>query len=385
MSLTEESRAGTSAVTRLGLIDTDVHPTVLVTDPAMQRNLPERWRRHFDRYGLGNLGTEMGIPPQREFTHRLDSVDDDGLVAHDPLFTKKQLLDEYDMSGAVLFDAYALNMTHGGNNYPEELSFALTRAFNQAHGEVWFEADPRYYGVINNSIEFPQEAVKEIVRCKESEWGDRYVAVGVEARAENPIGNPKYWPVFEVAEHYGMPMTIHVSPGRRMTGSGPISYYYEWHGGLALRNYTIVSSLIFEGVFERFPNLKFSLIEQGWSWAVAFAWRLDKVWEMHRDEVPQLQRKPSEYLREHFYFATQPMEEPENLEDFHSVYASFENAVGTDRLMFSSDYPHWDFDSPYESVPPSLPLATRARIYGQNASELYGIPLIPDTGVIVEN
>ncbi len=43
--------------------------------------------------------------------------------------------------------------------------------------------------------------------------------------------------------------------------------------------------------------------------------------------------------------------------------------------MFSSDYPHGDFDSPYDAVPESFPVDLRRRLLGENASRLFRIPL----------
>jgi hypothetical protein len=59
----------------------------------------------------------------------------------------------------------------------------------------------------------------------------------------------------------------------------------------------------------------------------------------------------------------------------------FDRAGYADRLMFSSDYPHWDFDSPYESVPRTFPADRRRRILGENASRLYGLALRPGSGI----
>jgi hypothetical protein len=59
----------------------------------------------------------------------------------------------------------------------------------------------------------------------------------------------------------------------------------------------------------------------------------------------------------------------------------FEDSGFAERLMFSSDYPHWDYDSPYESVPESFPEDRRRRILGENASKLYGIPLRENSGL----
>jgi predicted TIM-barrel fold metal-dependent hydrolase len=150
----------------------------------------------------------------------------------------------------------------------------------------------------------------------------------------------------------------------------------------AAANFPIVASLVFEGVFERFPRLKIGFVELAWSWLVPFAWRLDRAWSLMRDEVRHLPRRPSEYLAEHFWFTTQPMEEPERLDWFDDVYQLFEDTMGH-KLMYSSDYPHWDFDEP-AAVPLTLPVETRRRILGQTASDLYNIPLRQGTGVVLE-
>jgi predicted TIM-barrel fold metal-dependent hydrolase len=132
--------------------------------------------------------------------------------------------------------------------------------------------------------------------------------------------------------------------------------------------------MIFEGVFDRFPKTKVVLTELGWSWAAPFAGRLDASWRVLRDEVADLERKPSEYMRDHFWFTTQPMEEPEQPEWFEGVYAQFERVGFGGKLMYSSDYPHWDFDSPDDALPAWLPEDLRRRILAGNAHELYGIP-----------
>jgi len=144
----------------------------------------------------------------------------------------------------------------------------------------------------------------------------------------------------------------------------------------------LVATLIFEGVFERFPKLKIAHVELGWSWAAPVAWRLGHAYALHRAELPHLPRRPSEYLAEHFWFANQPMEEAENLEWFDEVYQLFEDSFG-DKLMYSSEYPHWDYDMP-ETVPLALPTRTRRRILGETAAKSYGILLRPGTGLPVE-
>ena len=367
---------------RIPVIDSDVHQNLGVGDQALLEHLSPRWREYIDMIGLRRTGTERGIPPQREFTHRLDAIDPSGRPTVIPEFTRKQLLDEYDMTAVILSNGAGVNLPRGGGNFPEQLAIDLASAFNDAHREVWLKADPRFNASIHLPIEHPEAAVKEIERVKSGERGDQFRSIVLEMRSEYGIGSPKYWPVFEACQHYDLPVTFHVSPGRRMSPSGGINYYYEWHCGLAQRNYPVTSSLLFEGVFEQFPKLRVVLVEQSWSWAAPFTWRLDASWKMLRAEVPHLKRAPSEYFRDHFWFTTQPMEEPESLEEIPVLLDQFESVMGPDHLMYSSDYPHWDFDSPYESVPESLPADQRRRILGENASAFYRIPLKPNSGIL---
>ena len=98
-------------------------------------------------------------------------------------------------------------------------------------------------------------------------------------------------------------------------------------------------------------------------------WRMDKNWKKLKDEVPHLKKAPSEYMREHIWVSTQPMEETETPEQLIDTM----KWIGFDKIMFSSDYPHWDFDDPFLALPPSLTEAQRAAIYAGNAKKLYGL------------
>jgi predicted TIM-barrel fold metal-dependent hydrolase len=62
------------------------------------------------------------------------------------------------------------------------------------------------------------------------------------------------------------------------------------------------------------------------------------------------------------------MEEPDNPAHLVDTMA----AIGFDRILFSSDYPHWDFDDPFVAIPPHLGDEQRRQIYCGNARALYG-------------
>ena len=99
---------------------------------------------------------------------------------------------------------------------------------------------------------------------------------------------------------------------------------------------------------------------------------LDEAWSVLREEVPELQRAPSEYIHDHVWFTSQPIEEPDDPDDF---LRTVEQGRLSDRLMFATDYPHWDFDAPSQALPRGLAKETRARILAGTACELYGLPL----------
>jgi hypothetical protein len=122
-----------------------------------------------------------------------------------------------------------------------------------------------------------------------------------------------------------------------------------------------------EGVFERFPKLKVVIIEGGFAWLPALTWRLDKLFERMRSEVPHLKRRPSEYIREHIWLTTQPMEEPKDPRQLLDVM----EWIGWDRLLFASDYPHWDFDDPFRAFPAALSRERLQQILTGNGKAVY--------------
>ncbi|MBO0703520.1 MAG: amidohydrolase family protein, partial [Candidatus Dormibacteraeota bacterium] len=122
--------------------------------------------------------------------------------------------------------------------------------------------------------------------------------------------------------------------------------------------------------FERFPELKIVLIEGGFAWLAPLMWRLDDVHRRLGAEVPEVRRPPSSYIREHFWVTTQPMEEPPRPAQFSRL---LDQLGMNDRLMFATDYPHWDFDAPDASIPVRLEPALHRAIMSENAARLYGL------------
>ena len=84
-----------------------------------------------------------------------------------------------------------------------------------------------------------------------------------------------------------------------------------------------------------------------------------------------MKRPPSEYVREHVYLTTQPVEEPHKPEYFSQMLEQYGEM--TSHILFASDYPHWDSDNPDMALPPYLPKPAQDAIYYDNARRLYGL------------
>jgi predicted TIM-barrel fold metal-dependent hydrolase len=101
-------------------------------------------------------------------------------------------------------------------------------------------------------------------------------------------------------------------------------------------------------------------------------WRMDRAYSLLHDDLPALEMLPSEYCRKHFWFTTQPIEEPHRPSDFMRVVGQLDM---DDRFLFATDYPHWDFDAPDRAIPASVPKPLRRQMFSGNALALYrGLP-----------
>ena len=191
--------------------------------------------------------------------------------------------------------------------------------------------------------------------------------------ARAPFGQRQYHPIYEACERRGLRFAIH--PGTDGMGvnvqpsPGYPTRYIEWHTCLSQRAQAHLVSLVCQGVFVRFPRLKFVFVECGIGWLPHVMWRLDKNYKALRNEVTWLTSLPSDYIKEHVRVTSQPVEEPPNDEQFLWL---LEQMDAKRTLMLSTDYPHWDFDDPIAAFA-RVPDDYKHRIFHDTAAELYGL------------
>lgn len=349
------------------IADCDMHPNPKSLEDSLFPFLEKRWQEHIKTYGmLERTGFQHGrtYPKAQPAAARRDAFPPDGGPPGSDLdFMRKQHLDPQNVKLGVLVP---LRPGQGLQNL--DLSAAICRAVNDWQLADWLTKEPRLKGSVVIPYQDPVASVAEIERRA----GDpHFVQVSVLSRTPEPLGNRFYWPICQAAQDAGLPLAVHAfgTSGWPVTASGWPSYYIEEMLAHAQSCQSLLTSMIFEGVFERFPKLKLLLIEGGLAWLPTLAWRLDSLWEKLRGEVPNVKRKPSEYIREHVWITTQPIEEPKNRSHLGDIF----DWIGWNKILFATDYPHWDFDDPAHALPMKMSKEQREGILINNALEFYGI------------
>ena len=350
----------------LAIADGDIHPRPRSPE-EVQRYLSKRWQEHAQTYGfLPRHGFLKGpaYPKVMPDASRRDAVTPTGgRPGSDVGFLATQLLDPYNVELGIL---NPITPAPGaGQNL--EFSAALATAMNHWVLDEWVNKDKR----LKASIVIPYENIEASVAEIDRLAGDkRFVQILIMSRTAEPLGQRKYWPIFEAAVRANLPIGVHAFGygGFPVTGSGWPSYYTEEMTGHAASCQSLVNSMVIEGVFERFPTLKLVLTESGFSWMPSLAWRLDKIWNRLKSETPHLKMLPSEYIKRNIWFTTQPMDEPEKRKYLGDII----EWIGWDRLIFATDYPHWDWDDPHWALPIRPSEDQRTLLFRENARTVWG-------------
>jgi uncharacterized protein len=363
-----DRRPDTAKQVRLNFVDCDVHP-YLKSQSDLDPFLSERWRKQRQAVGQRSRSPFVGAPNYPRMSPgvgmRVDAWPEDGShPGSDLKLMREQLLDAF----GVMYGMMMPLLGRGGDERNLEFGAALCTAVNDWQATLWCDQEPRLKASVQITTEWSENAIKEIERRA----GDRrFTQVMIPPRGLEPLGRRRYWPILEACAANGLPIALHLggTGGHPSTGGGWPSFYHEEHPSYPQSKEALVTSLVVEGVFEHIPNLKVVLVEGGFAWLPSLTWRLDKHYKRLREEVPHLKRLPSEYIKDHIWVSTQPVEEPERPEHLLKTF----EWIGWDRIMFSTDYPHWDQDDPRYAIKAAVPEAEQQKLFRSNAIALYGL------------
>jgi hypothetical protein len=347
-----------------GAIDCDVH----VEPPSMGALLGYIDPYWHELIRGGRLGVGHRLYPESEpMSARPEARAAGSFPPHSYAELRAQFLEPAQPAAAIL----SCVATFQGSRNPY-FEAALTTAVNNWVRDEFLDRDQRLRGSIVVPSFHPEAAAAEIDRL----GGDRrFVQVLLPVRSETPWGNVRYRAIHEAASRNRLPITLHAwGPwGMAPTATGTAATYYEDY----LYNSQIIApnqvlSLVAEGVFDRYPDLRVCLAELGFAWLPSLLWRFDKDWKALWRETPWVRDKPSRYVREHVRLTTSPTLIPGRVPA--SELAQLADMLDAGHmLLYASDYPHDHGDDAAGNLLAVLSEADRESVLSKNAAAFFGI------------
>jgi predicted TIM-barrel fold metal-dependent hydrolase len=277
-------------------------------------------------------------------------------------------LERGPLDAAVLYPSFLLLI---GAAYDPDWSIALCRAFNQwVADEFVAKGEGRVHCVGVLPPQDPEEAAKELAHVHAL----GLVAAMIPADGPHLLGSARFDAVWRAAEAHNVPIAVHAA-GTHLSGHGAFPKFIQTHTfnhpASVLAQFT---SMMFEGVFTRFPELRVAFLEVGATWVPWYVDRMDEEFEMRgAAEAPALTAKPSEIVRPggNVFFG---------LESDERLLGATLELIG-DTAMYASDWPHWDNEYPgslhriFERT--DLTDEMRANVLASAAERFYGRSLVP--------
>jgi aminocarboxymuconate-semialdehyde decarboxylase len=261
-------------------------------------------------------------------------------------------------------DTQVLSLTTPGTHVEEPaIARRLARVVNDAFAEVVRQKRGRFAALATLPLNDPAASVAEFDRAtRELGFRGAMLFSNVNGIALN---DPRFWPLYEVANDRDAVLYIH--PTNPINVDAMREYWLMPLVGFLFDTTLAAAGLVFGGVVERFPRIRWALCHLGGAIPYLVE-RLDRGFYAFEDCRAHIAKPPSEYLK-HFYYDTVNFN-PQALE----LAIAF---AGADHILAGSDYPHQIGSIPLmlESIK-ALTVADgdRAAIFGGNASRLLGLP-----------
>jgi predicted TIM-barrel fold metal-dependent hydrolase len=255
-----------------------------------------------------------------------------------------------------------------------EIEAAMVRAYNRWIAEYCSSNPARLKAVCVLPQRDLKRGVEELRRMAEAPWCVGFVTFGsLDGHLPHAIlaDSPYWYPLWEEAQSLDMPVSFHAgtdrppyAPARTEVGNNAFLLHMSgqpWHIQRTL------AAVIGGGVLDNFPRLRVAFLETGCGWVPWWMDRLDMHYELYAAHVPLLQHKPSEHIRgPQCFFSFDP--------DEITIEATVD-LLGENRLMWASDYPHFDCRFPHTvdlvTDRHTLSEDIKAKIMGQNALQFY--------------
>jgi predicted TIM-barrel fold metal-dependent hydrolase len=295
--------------------------------------------------------------------HPLDEAPDG---VHPVAATTLRSMDAMAIDYTILLPTPMLNL---GVHPDQDVQNDLMWGFNRWLLEDVIPCDDRLLAMPILPIHDPDQCLRNI----EAFWG-RPGVIGfmVTCLQYQPIHRNSYMKVFDALNERRAPLAFHSAPNWVERPFTVLGRFLGAHA-LGFPFYAMVqmTNVVLSGLPERFPDIKWIFMEAGQAWVPFTISRLNNEYQQRSAEAPLLTRLPGDYIRE-FYFTTQPFEDHE---DPSHTRAMIDIMNGGQSLLYSSDYPHQDFDTPASIWDLRRFTEEEKRgILGENALRLFNLP-----------
>jgi predicted TIM-barrel fold metal-dependent hydrolase len=288
---------------------------------------------------------------------------------HRDVTLTRRAMDSLGIDNMVVFPTPMLFL---GMHPQPEMEVWLGGAYNRWLIDRILSEDDRIKSLVYLPFNTPKEAERTV-----EELRDKKGVIGfcVTSTRNKPVHHSDYMRLYSMIEETGKPLAFHAGYHWQDPSLATVNRFLGMHAlGFVWCNMVHMTNWILNGIPERFPKLKALWVESGLAWVPFLMQRLDDQYLMRPSEAPQLKRMPSEYMNTNCFYTTQPMETTHH----KALENTLEMIKAETQLMFSSDWPHYDFDLPQEIC--DLPFLTdqaKRNILGLNAARIFNLDPTP--------
>jgi uncharacterized protein len=365
------------------VIDSDGH--VLEPPDLWEKNLPNGYRdvapvlfidedgRQRIRFDNRTIGSPAGFGGAGAVEKRPGMKDDPYERYEDGRrggFDPHARIEDLDLDGidaAFVFPTLGLYV---GTAEDTRLAGAVCRTYNEWVA-AWCQPYPdRLFGVAMLPMQNVELAVAEL-KFARSELGLGAAFIRPNPYEGRTLSDPAYDPLWEAAQDLDVSIGLHEGLGGMPAAAsdrvaGPAARHISCH---PVEMMLAAVNLIWNGVCERYPALRFGFFESGGGWMPFLLDRMDRHFDqphVYKQPVP-LTMRPSEYFQRQCWIAFEPVE---------TTLRFMVEPLGANKILWATDYPHKDGWFPgapnmvEDLVPSGIP---KRDVLGQGAMDFYGL------------
>jgi predicted TIM-barrel fold metal-dependent hydrolase len=249
-----------------------------------------------------------------------------------------EFMDDIGLESAVLYTTAGLAY---GKITNRDWAIAVARAYNDWLYETYLQYSPRFKGIALVPLQEPDAAVEELRRAVRDLGmvGAMMPTTGLKAH----LGSKEYWPVYREAEALGCCLGLHGGAHSGLGMDDMNVYTPVFSLGHPVGLMIGFGGIIYNGILDKFPNVRIGFMEGGAAWLALVLERFDRGHETHRQvdprddlQGPHPDEKASDYVIRHIKAGRLYV----GCDGHEPALPYLVKVVGNEPFVYSSDFPH---------------------------------------------